>query len=237
MSAHLWVLCCSSAPCVSIAGHIEYVEHFRMSISYTLYYNKITRQWNMLNSHLNKCSSVKYILTYHLLVWKWRTIKSRQACMEVSTNVNTFVQCLEKFDSFKNTLVWIHLAALPSCFFFPRSFLKDKKVLCVKWGLFYTQQLQVWAEKWLVGGPARSWRQCGFAGQCVRHPPLLVHCDFSKHLRGRSLGQSARNGQSPVLAVLLGLKGHAASTPEVYQPQALPAGSSLICNSSNSSIK
>lgn len=127
MSAHLWVLCCSSAPCFSIAGHIEYVEHFRMSISYTLYYNKITRQWNMLNSHLNKCSSVKYILTYHLLVWKWRTIKSRQVCMEVSTNVNTFFQCLEKFDSFKKTLVWIHLAALPSFFFFPDHFWRTKK--------------------------------------------------------------------------------------------------------------
>lgn len=42
-------------------GHvsIELAEHFRMSISYHLYYNKITKKWNTLNSYLNKCSSVK----------------------------------------------------------------------------------------------------------------------------------------------------------------------------------
>lgn len=85
-------------PHFSIAEHIEFTEHFRMSISYSRYYNKITSQWNTLSSHLKKCSSVKYILTYQLPVWKWKTIKSRQACMEGSANVNTVFQCSEKSD-------------------------------------------------------------------------------------------------------------------------------------------
>lgn len=63
-SSFLWVICCSSAwkwPRFSIAGHTEFAERFRMSISYPLYYNKITRQWNTLNSYLNKYGSVKNI--------------------------------------------------------------------------------------------------------------------------------------------------------------------------------
>lgn len=48
-------------PHFSIAEPIEFAEHFRMSISYSRYYNKITSQWNTLSSHLKKCSSAKNI--------------------------------------------------------------------------------------------------------------------------------------------------------------------------------
>lgn len=95
---------------------------------------------------------------------------------------------------------------------------------------FLHSAMQIWAEKWLVVGLACGWRQCGFAGQCVRHQPLLVHWDFSN--RGHSLRQPARDGSSAVLAMLLGLKWQE-PTFQVYQQLGLPAGSSLICRSSN----
>lgn len=62
--------------------------------------------------------------------------------MEGSANVNTFFSIQKNLINLKKPGVYSPGSISIFFFFFPRSFLKDEKFLCVKWGLFYIQQPQ-----------------------------------------------------------------------------------------------